>query len=125
MKFTEGEILVQAQKKFGLACIEKEIKQLKEKIDMLEKRRIQLGFTNNYNGTTAGFVTNWGTNGTNEVDRNTPAGRFFYLKMARNLDIQAIKNQRDIKLKQLWLSDDRKQITSIVNEKPKLQLVKQ
>jgi len=125
MQFTEGEILVQAEKKFGIACIEKQVKQLREQIAMLEKKRTQLGFINNYNGTTSGFTKTWAKHSSmQEVDKNTPAGRFFYLKMARNLDIQAIKDQRDNKLKRLWLSDDRKEVETIVNEKPKLLLVK-
>jgi len=124
MKYTEGEILKQAEKKFGLKCIEKQISQLKEQIEMLEKKRTQLGFTNNYNGTASGFVTHWGNNNVQEIDPNTQAGRFFYLKMARNMDIQAIKTQRDSKLKALWLTESRADIVTLANEKPKLQLVK-
>jgi len=126
MQFTEGEILRQAEKKFGLQCLEKQISQLREQIAMIEKKRTQLGFMRNYNGTSGGFVKSWSSDkgGSQEVDRNTPAGRFFYLKMARNLDIQAIKTQRDNKLKRLWLSEERSEIVAITNEKPKLLLIK-
>lgn len=112
MKFTEGEILEQAEKKFGLKCINKQIKQLQAQISMLEKQKTDLGFNIHGNG----FSKTW-HNSDNIVDPNTKAGKFYYMKMARNVDIQNLRDQRNSRLKKLWLLDQREDVVKLSNEK--------
>jgi hypothetical protein len=120
VKFTEGEILEQAEKKFGVKCINKEIKQLKEKIDMLEKRKSDMGFDTSHYGN--GFKRVW-DNQVEVVDSRTKAGKFFYLKMARNIDIQNLEAQRDSRLKSLWLTDSRSEVKQLAEKKPDIKLL--
>ena len=117
MKYTEGEILEQAQKKFGIKYIDNEIKSLENKIEMLKKQKEKLGFTS---GHCAGFITEgYGQ----EVDPRTKAGRFFYLKMARNIDVQNLKDQKNGRLKELWLTDQRSEVKELANRKPDIKLL--
>jgi hypothetical protein len=113
MKYTEGEILEQAEKKFGLKCIDKQIKQLQSQISMLEKQKGDMGFST-YGG--GGFSKTWQGND-NVVDPNTKAGKFYYMKMARNVDIQNLRDQRNARLKKLWLLDQRNDVVKLSNEK--------
>lgn len=119
MKYTEGEILQQAEKKFGLKCIDKEIEQLKSKISMLEKRKTDLGFSA-YHG--KGFAKTWIGND-NVIDPNTQAGRFYYMKVARNVDIQNLEKQRDDRLKNLWLTNIRTDIKALVEKKVDIKMI--
>jgi len=116
MQFTEGEILEQAEKKFGIKYIDIEIKSLKNKIEMLEKQKSKLGFETGYNG---GFSKTWDQKGGDQVvDPRTKAGRFFYLKMARNIDIQNLEKQKNDRLKKLWLTDQRSEVKALIEAKP-------
>jgi len=118
MKYTEGEILEQAEKKFGIQYIDKEIKQLEAKIEMLNKQKEKLGFnTGHYTGFKK--LNGYG----DEIDPNTKAGRFFYLKMARNVDIQNIQEQRDSRLTSLWLTDSRSEVKLLVEAKPNIKFL--
>jgi len=117
MKYTEGEILEQAEKKFGIKYIDHEIKSLERKIEMLNKQKEKLGFDTGHYG---GFKKEgYG----DEVDPNTKAGRFFYLKMARNIDVQNLKDQKNSRLKQIWLTNERADVVKIVNAKPDIKML--
>jgi len=119
MQYTESEILEQAEKKFGIKYIDKEIKQLQVKIKMLEEQKGKLGFNTGYNG---GFNKKYVENG-EVVDPNTKAGRFFYLKVSRNVDIQNLEKQKNDRLKNLWLSSDRGEVKELALLKPDIKLL--
>jgi len=112
IKFTEGEILEQAEKKFGLKCIDLEIKQLKKKIETLENQKQSMGFDKYGNG----FSKKW-EDSNHVVDPNTKAGRFYYMKVARNVDIKALENERNSRLKSLWLMDQRTDVKQLTESK--------
>ena len=114
IKFTEGEILEVAQKKFGIAIFNQKIKQLQEQISLLEEKKKELGF-DRYDK----LLTAWDKTGT-KIDRNTPAGRFYYLKVKRTADVQALHQQRDKQLKDIWLTDDRIAIKQLASVSPKV-----
>ena len=114
IKFTEGEILEVAQKKFGIAIVNQKIKQLEEQIQLLEKKKEELGFTK-YDV----FRTTWDKNET-IIDRDTPAGRFYYLKVKRTADVQGLHQQRDKQLKDIWLTDNREVIKKLASVSPKV-----
>jgi len=117
IKFTEGEILKEAQHKFGLKAINLQIAQLRKQIEMLNKRKEELGFDSNDL-----FTTVW-NNQRSEVKCDTPAGRFYYLKIKRHADIQSLLKERDNRLKRLWLTDIRKDVASLANQAIKPLLV--
>ena len=119
IQFTEKEVLEQAEKKLGIKYINKEIEQLKSKIGLLEKEKGKLGFDGYNKG---GFKQIY-KDGEYVIDPSSKAGKFYYLKVTRNIDIQALKNQRDDRLKKLWLSGDRKEIQIIANSKLKTKLI--
>ena len=114
LKFTETGLLEEARNKFGIKAINKQIKQLKEQISMLEKKKQEMGFdscdelrkTHNY------------STGQQEYDRNTKLGRFYCMKIARTADVQALKDQRNNRLKDIWLEDKRAEVKTLINVKP-------
>ena len=114
IRFTEGEILEEAKNKFGIKLIDQEINNLEEKIKLLQNKKKELGFDNSYNSN--GFSTKF-MNGQYVVDSSTKAGRFYYLKMAHQADIQKLKQQRDQRLKDLWLTNDRQSISKLAQQK--------
>jgi hypothetical protein len=120
VQYTESELLEEAEKKFGIKYINKEIKQLEAKIKMLEDQKEKLGFSRYGNG---GFSTSYVDKRGQIIDPSTKAGRFYYMKVARNVDILALEDQRDNRLKQLWLNSDRKKITELVNTKPDIKML--
>ena len=122
IKFTQGEILEEAKNKFGIECINKEIDHLKEKITMLETKKKDLGFDSSFNSN--GFKTRNVKGGYDqEIDPSTKAGRFYYLKIARHGDIKSLEKQRDDRLKNLWLENQRPQIKTLVNIKIDVQQI--
>jgi len=123
IEFTEGEILEQARNEFGLKLLEQEIDNLKEKIKLLEDKKKEMGFDSDGYGSN-GFKTVWDQkSGDKKVDPNTKAGRFYYLKMAKHADIQALYKQRDERLKKLWLENDRECVKTLVNESVNIKLI--
>lgn len=115
VQFVEGELLEEAKQKFGIKCINKEIQQLQEKIKLLEQRKRELGFAYGDN-----FAKSFDTkSGDQTVDRSTKAGRFYYMKVSRNSDIKAMERQRDIRLKNLWLTNKRTDVVELINAEVK------
>jgi len=119
IKYTEGEILEEAQKKFGIEALNKEIEHLKEKITFIEQRKTDLGFSGD------SFQTRYPKNGGfgQEIDPNTKAGRYYYMKVARSIDIRQLENQRSDRLKKLWLMDQRTDVSELVAQKVDLKLL--
>jgi hypothetical protein len=114
IKFTEGEILEEARNKFGVKIIDQEIDNLRDKIQLLEEKKKELGFENGHNSN--GFVSTWDHKTNNyAVDPRTQAGRFYYLRLAHCADIQTLQKQRDDRLKKLWLDSERVSITQLIN----------
>lgn len=111
IKFTEGEILEEAQKMFGIKAIDLQINQLKEQINMLEKKKLELGFSDrSYDN---GFRRKYDKGRGDIVDPNTKAGKFYYMKMARHTDINELRKQKNERLKNLWLENERSKIIKI------------
>ncbi|MCH7731918.1 MAG: hypothetical protein IIB44_05285 [Candidatus Marinimicrobia bacterium] len=96
-----------------------EIKSLENKIEMLQTQKAKLGFNTHHN---SGFTKTYDC-GTEIVDSRTKAGRFFYLKMARNIDVQNLKDQKNSRLKQIWLTNQRLEVVRIVNAKPDIKML--
>lgn len=117
IKFTEGEILEQAHKKFGIKAINLEITHLREKIDLLAKRKKDLGF-DSYDK----FQTVYTIHGS-EIETDSKAGRYFYLKASKHADIQLLHRERAKRLKELWLTDQRPQVAKIANSDIKVKLL--
>jgi len=121
--FTEGELLEEAQKKFGYEAMDKEIEHLKDKIKFIEDKQSELGFDS------GSFKKRWVPqkgnrfNNDQEIDPTTKAGRFYYLKVARNVDIRELEKQKSDRLKRLWLLDQRADVTALVNETVDMKLL--
>jgi len=109
---TEAEILEKARKKFGVEIIEGKISSLKKEMEMLEKKKGDLGFTA-YNNS---FKTVY-ENTEQVVDIRTPAGKLFYSEVGERQNVQSMVRLKEERLKKLWLATDRKQIQKIVNQK--------
>ena len=109
---TEAEILEKARKKFGVEIIEGQISSLKKEMEMLEKKKGDLGFTA-YNNS---FKTVY-ENTEQVVDIRTPAGKLFYSEVGERQNVQSMVRLKEERLKKLWLATDRKQIQKIVNQK--------
>ena len=109
---TETEILEKARKKFGVEIIEGKISSLKKEMEMLEKKKGDLGFTA-YNNS---FKTVY-ENTEQVVDIRTPAGKLFYSEVGERQNVQSMVRLKEERLKKLWLATDRKQIQKIVNQK--------
>jgi len=109
---TEAEILEKARKKFGVEIIEGKISSLKKEMEMLEKKKGDLGFTA-YNNS---FKTVY-ENTEQVVDIRTPAGKLFYSEVGERQNVQSMIRLKEERLKKLWLETDRKQIQKIVNQK--------
>lgn len=119
IQYTEGEILEQAKKKFGLELINRQIKKLQEDIAFLEKKRQQLGF-DSYGQS---FVKTYHKKGEHIIDASTKAGRFYYMKIARHADIQALNCEKAKRLKDLWLTEKRSEVATISNADIKVKLI--
>ena len=123
IEFTEGEILEQARDEFGLKLLDQEIDNLNEKIKLLQDKKKEMGFDSDSYGSN-GFKTVWDQkSGDKRVDPNTKAGRFYYIKMAKHADIQALYKQRDERLKKLWLENERESVKALVNESVNVKLI--
>lgn len=117
IRFTEGEILEQAHKKFGIKAFNLQITQLKKQIEMLEKQKIELGF-DMYDK----FRTTWQMGGST-VDNDSKAGRYYYLKVSKHADIQALNKERTRRLKNLWLTEKRSEVKAIAIGEIKVKLI--
>ena len=109
---TEAEILEKARKKFGVEIIEGKISSLKKEMEMLEKKKGDLGFTA-YNNS---FKTVY-ENTEQVVDIRTPAGKLFYSEVGERQNVQSMVRLKEERLKKLWLETDRKQKQKNVNQK--------
>ena len=118
MNMTEGEILEQAHRKFGIKYLDKEINSLKSKITMIENQKIKLGF-DRYNNA---FSKTWNNN-THQIDCKTKAGRFFYEKVSKTADVQSLEKQRGDRLKALWLTADRKEVKELAEAKINVKMI--
>jgi hypothetical protein len=119
IKYTQGEILEQAKKKFGLQAINLQIKQLNEKIEFLKKKKREMGF--DYNDD---FETEYDYKMGSMVKRNTKAGRYFYLKVSKHADIQELEKAKSERLKHLWLSNSRSEVKSLVEKDIQVKLIR-
>jgi len=113
IQYTQGEILEEAQKKFGIEALNIEIGHLKEKILFIEKKKQEMGFKHD-----DGFGTRTSRENhyEQEVNPNTKAGRFYYMKIARSVDIRALENQRSVRLKKLWLNNERTVVQKLIEQ---------
>ena len=120
IKFTEGEILEKAHKKFGIKALNMQIEQLEKRIGLLKSQKKDLGFDRDDK-----FDTHYTQKGEYEIDKDSKAGRYFYLKISKHADIQALRNERARRLKDLWLTDQRPQVAQIAKADIKVKLIEQ
>lgn len=116
VQHTESDILEIAKRKLGVALIEKEIQHLKNKQEFLSKKLEQLGFKE-YSGAVNGFRTAWKDN-RDVIEYTTPAGRLYYSAAKHLPDVRKLEEQKADVLKSIWLSDERKEVTKLVNTRP-------
>jgi hypothetical protein len=110
---TEGDLLDKAHHKFGIKIINQEIKNLKQKISLLEDRKRELGF-----GFDDKFQKSFDYK-TNErtIEADSKAGQFYLAQINKTADIKSLEKQRDQRLKDIWLNSDREAVKTLVNEK--------
>ena len=120
IEFTQGEILEEAKGKFGLSIINQEIKNLEEKIKLLKDKKSDLGFNCNDDKF---FTTFDHKSYTHSIDPKTKAGKFYYLKMSRKADIVGLEKEKDNRIKNIWLENDRANVKRIVQEIVKVPMI--
>ena len=108
---TEGEILDKAHHKFGVKIINQEIKNLKQKIQLLEERKNELGF-----GYDDKFQKDYDyKTQIRSIKPDSKAGRFYLTQISKTADVQALEKQRDQRLKDIWLNSGRDEVKKLVN----------
>ncbi len=121
IEFTQGELLEEAHKKFGVKVLNEQIKSLEKQIEIIKQKKTDLGFGGHSDTFSTKRIDN--LHYEQQIDPNSKAGRFYYLKVGRCADIKGLEKERDQKLKDIWLENDRAIVKTLVNTEVKPQQI--